>query len=377
MRILIAPDSFKESLTASEAAAAIAAGFATAFPDADLITRPMADGGEGTLTVLVDALTGQPQRATVTGPLGECTGAGWGLCGTTAVIELAEAAGLAQVPPSLRDPGRTTTYGVGELIRAALDAGATHLVIGLGGSATCDGGAGLLQALGARLVDAHGQSIGFGGAALARLARLDLTGLDERLARCRIDVVCDVDHPLAGPEGAALVFAPQKGATPQQAQALDAALAHYGALLSLACGRDVASPPGAGAAGGTGAALLALGGTLQRGAEWVMAATGIETGITGCDLVITGEGRLDGQTRHGKAPCAVARAAQRQGVPVIAIAGSLGEDTAALAGLFHAIFAVVPGPCSPEAALRDAARNLQATSRNVAAVLRLGRLDPR
>ncbi|TJZ77455.1 glycerate kinase [Chitiniphilus eburneus] len=370
MKIVIAPDAYKESLDAATVAMCLRDGFAHVFPDADFVLRPIADGGEGTLAALLAASNGQRRHATVTGPLGECVGAHWGLAGDIAIIELAEAAGLALVPPALRDPTTSTTYGIGELMIAALDAGARHLLVTLGGSATCDGGAGILQALGARLLDSSDQPVGFGGAALARLARIDRAGLDPRLSGCTIEAVCDVDNPLLGPEGTAQVFAPQKGASPEQVAILDAALAHYAPILA----RDLRAIPldQAGAAGGCTAALLALGATRITGAEYVLRSTGLDAEIADADLVVTGEGRMDMQTLHGKAPYAVARLAARHGKPVIGIAGSLGDGVEALAAHFQAVFPVLPRPCSREQALAEAAQNLETTARNVAAALRVG-----
>ncbi|WP_018746170.1 glycerate kinase [Chitiniphilus shinanonensis] len=370
MKIVIAPDAYKESLAAPAVAACIRDGFADIFPDAEFVLRPVADGGEGTLDALLASLGGERRRHGVTGPLGECVAAQWGLAGDTALIELAEAAGLALVPPALRDPTRTTSYGVGELMRAALDAGARRLTVTLGGSATCDGGAGLLQALGIRLLDEHDRPIGFGGGALARLSRLDASGLDPRLADCTVDAICDVAIPLTGPQGAAVLFAPQKGASPAQVAELDAALAHYGAVLR----RDLRDIPleAAGAAGGCAAALLALGARLVGGAEHVLQRVGLDAELADADLAITGEGRMDAQTLRGKAPYAVAQLAARHGTPVIGIAGSLGDGVGELAAHFQAVFPVVPGPCSREQALSDAATNLRTTARNVAATLRLG-----
>ncbi|MBM3116492.1 glycerate kinase [Jeongeupia naejangsanensis] len=377
MKIVIAPDSYKESLSALDVAINIEAGMREIWPDADYVKLPVADGGEGTVAAMVDALNGKLVHTSVTGPLGDCVQAFYGLSGDgqTAVIEMAAASGLALVPPSLRNPLQTTTYGTGELIRAALDAGARRFIIGIGGSATNDGGAGMVQALGAKLLDRDGREIGFGGGALARLAQIDIGGLDPRLAECRIDVACDVDNPLTGPKGASHVFGPQKGATPEIVAQLDANLAHYASIIGHDLGVHVDTVPGAGAAGGMGAAMLAfLGGTLRPGIEIVMEAVGLDTIVADADLVITGEGRIDSQTIHGKTPIGVARVAKRHGKPVIGIAGCLTPDV----GVVHehgidAVFSVLYHACSVDEALAKAAENVRLAARNIAAGLQIGR----
>jgi glycerate 2-kinase len=375
MKIVIAPDSFKESLSALEVATEIEAGFREVFPEAHYQKVPMADGGEGTVAAMVAATGGRLVTVQVTGPLGEAVQACYGLTGDgeTAVIEMAAASGLALVPPGLRDPLNTTSFGTGELIRAALDAGARHLIIGIGGSATNDGGAGMLQALGVQLLDRAGNQIGFGGGSLASLERIDLSGLDPRLAGCRIDAACDVDNPLTGPRGASAVFGPQKGATPETVALLDHNLARYAEIISRDLGVSVAATPGAGAAGGMGAALLGfLGAGLRAGVSIVMEAVGLEALVRDADLVITGEGRIDSQTIQGKTPIGVARLAKRHGKPVIGIAGCLSGD----AGVVHghgidAVFSVLGQPGSVQDALTHAAANVRAASRNIAATLKL------
>ncbi|MGC3984225.1 MAG: glycerate kinase, partial [Pseudorhodoferax sp.] len=294
--------------------------------------------------------------------------------GSLAVIEMAAASGLEAVPPAERDPRSATSHGTGELIADALDAGARRFVIGLGGSATNDGGAGMLQALGVRLLDADGRELARGGAALARLQRIDASGLDARIAQCRIDVACDVTNPLLGPRGASAVFGPQKGATPAMVAELDACLQRLAERLRHDLGQDVAEVPGTGAAGGMGAALLAvLGAQLRPGSEVVADALGLDAAVREADLVITGEGRTDGQTIHGKAPIGVARVAARHGVPVIGLSGALTPDSSAVHehGI-AAVFSAVRSVCTVEEALRDAAANVLATARNVAMALRLG-----
>lgn len=376
MKIVIAPDSYKESLSAHEVAEQIAAGFREMIPDAGYVILPMADGGEGMVQAMVAATGGRIVPAGVTGPLGKPVPAFYGLTGDgrTALIEMAAASGLMLVPRGERNPLITTTYGTGELIRAALAAGVSRIVVGIGGSATNDGGAGMLQALGMKLHDGEGGDIGFGGGALSRLARIDAGGLDPRIGEVAIEVACDVDNPLLGERGAAAVFGPQKGATPEMVAQLDANLAHYAAVISRDLGREVADVPGAGAAGGMGAGLLALGGRLCPGIDLIMETVGFEAIVRDADLVITGEGRIDSQTVSGKVPLGVARLAKRFGKPVIAIAGSLAAD----AGMVHAhgidaVFGVVPQPCSLEDALANAAVNIRLAARNIAATVRLAR----
>ena len=375
MKVVIAPDSFKGSLTASQAAAAMARGVRRAAPDAEVVTAPMADGGEGTVQALVDATGGSLRPVTVTGPLGEPVAAGFGLApdGATAFIEMAAASGLPLVPPERRNPLLTTSYGTGELIGAALAAGCRRLVIGIGGSATNDGGAGALQALGLRMLDSTGAGVGPGGAALARAVRLDAAGLDRRLAACRLTVACDVDNPLCGPQGASAVFGPQKGATPAMVATLDAALAHWGDLLRRDLGRDVAAVPGAGAAGGLGAGLLALGAVLQPGIELVMQAGDLVGKLPGADLVLTGEGRIDFQTAHGKTPVGVARAAKALGLPVVAIAGGLGPGFTDVYGAgIDACLSMVSGPMTLAQAMAEAEALLAAAAENAVRLFLLG-----
>lgn len=358
MNIVIAPDSFKESLSAPAAAAAIARGVRDALPEAECVLRPMADGGEGTVDALLASHPeGERRRAQVCGPDSQPVEAHWGWLGDgLAVLEAAAAAGIELIAPDRRDAMRATTYGLGQQLRQALDAGATRIILGLGGSATNDGGAGMLQALGARLLDAHGNELGRGGAALAHLHELDLSGLDPRLRGVDIQVACDVDNPLCGPDGASAVFGPQKGATAEQVARLDAALAHYADVSAQALGTDSRDHPGAGAAGGLGYAARAfLGASFRPGVEVVAEACGLAAAVARAALVITGEGRLDAQTLHGKTPAGVARIAQRAKVPVIALAGSLGQGYQAVyAAGVTAAFSLAAGPCSLEDAMRQA-----------------------
>ncbi|EML9986599.1 MULTISPECIES: glycerate kinase [Citrobacter] len=376
MKIVIAPDSYKESLSALEVANAIEQGFREIWPDADYVKLPVADGGEGTVEAMVAATAGRIVDVDVTGPLGEPVTAFFGLSGDerTAFIEMAAASGLEQVPVALRDPLKTTSWGTGELIRHALDAGVDHIIIGLGGSATNDGGAGMVQALGAKLLDARQNEIGKGGAALDALTRIDISQLDPRLAACRIEVACDVTNPLTGKEGASAVFGPQKGATAETIDRLDTALVHYAQIITRDLEVDVLELAGGGAAGGMGAALYAFcGAQLRRGIEIVTDALQLDACVADADLVVTGEGRMDSQTIHGKVPVGVAKVAKRYHKPVIGIAGSLTADV----GIVHehgldAVFSVIYTICTLDDALKNAAENVRMTARNVAATLKMG-----
>ena len=376
MKIVIAPDSYKESLSALEVANAIEQGFREIWPDADYVKLPVADGGEGTVEAMVAATAGRIVDVDVTGPLGEPVTAFFGLSGDerTAFIEMAAASGLEQVPVALRDPLKTTSWGTGELIRHALDAGVDHIIIGLGGSATNDGGAGMVQALGAKLLDARQNEIGKGGAALDALTRIDISQLDPRLAACRIEVACDVTNPLTGKEGASAVFGPQKGATVETIDRLDTALVHYAQIIARDLEVDVLELAGGGAAGGMGAALYAFcGAQLRRGIEIVTDALQLDACVADADLVVTGEGRMDSQTIHGKVPVGVAKVAKRYHKPVIGIAGSLTADV----GIVHehgldAVFSVIYTICTLDDALKNAAENVRMTARNVAATLKMG-----
>jgi glycerate kinase len=376
VRIVVAPDSFKGSVSALEAAQAIARGVRQVLPDVQVELVPMADGGEGTVQSLVDATGGQIVRATVTGPLGTPVPAFFGLLGDgqTAVIEMAAASGLPLVPPHQRNPLITTTRGTGDLIRAALDAGACKLIVGIGGSATVDGGAGMAQALGARLTDGGGQEIGPGGGELRRLAHVDVSNLDPRLAEVEVVVACDVTNPLTGPRGAARVYGPQKGATPTMVEILDDALVHYAAVIAADLGVAVRDVPGAGAAGGLGAGLMAfLHAQLRPGVEIVLEATRLRERIRGADLVITGEGQMDGQTVFGKTPIGVARAAQAEGVPVLALVGGTGDDyDAVYAYGMDAVLSIPVRPMSLGDAMSNAPALLAEAGARAMRLLRLG-----
>ena len=377
MKIIIAPDSYKENLTAMEVATAIEAGFRQVMPDAEYIKLPMADGGEGTVQSLVDASNGSIIEHQVTGPLGEQVPAFFGIMGDgkTAVIEMAAASGLHLVSPNFRNPMLTTSYGTGELILAALDHGVDHIIVGIGGSATNDGGIGMAQALGVQLLDNKGQALGFGGQALAQLASIDITTVDPRLAHIKLEVACDVDNPLCGKKGASHIFGPQKGATPAMVAELDQHLAHYAAIIKRDLAIDVKDMAGAGAAGGMGAALLGLfNAQLRSGIEIVIDAVHLGDIIKDADLVITGEGRIDSQTIHGKTPIGVARTAKKYHKPVIGIAGCLSQDCGVVYDHgIDAVFSVVPAAMSLEHAFNNAAVNVELTARNIAAIYCLGR----
>ncbi|WP_163446311.1 MULTISPECIES: glycerate kinase [Kluyvera] len=376
MKIVIAPDSYKESLSALEVASAIEAGFREIYPDAEYIKLPVADGGEGTVEAMVAATQGRMVEVAVTGPLGEPVQGFYGISGdeSCAFIEMAAASGLELLPPAARNPLKTTSWGTGELIRHALDLGVTRMIIGIGGSATNDGGAGMVQALGAQLLTADGQPIAPGGAGLSTLATIDISGLDPRLAQCRIDVACDVTNPLVGDEGASAVFGPQKGATPEMVVQLDRALAHYAGQIAQDLDLDVLTLEGGGAAGGMGAALYAFcGAHLRPGIDIVTDALHLDALVADADLVITGEGRIDSQTIHGKVPVGVARVAKRYQIPVIGIAGSLTADV----GVVHqhgldAVFSVLHRICSLDEALAEAGANVRMAARNIAATIKVG-----
>lgn len=331
MHIVIAPDSFKGNLTAMQVAQAIEQGVRRVLPDAECTAVPMADGGEGTVQSLVDATGGRFVHRTVTGPAGAPVNARYGILkdGVTAVMEMAEASGLPLVKGADRNPMRTTTFGTGELLVDAMKRGARRIIIGIGGSATNDGGAGMAQALGVKFLDSSGRAITAhaAGGMLNRIASMDVSGSHRRLAQTVITVACDVDNPLCGPRGASHVFGPQKGATPAMVKTLDANLRYFGNLIRKELGVDVRNLKGAGAAGGLGGGLVAFcGAELRSGVDIVVDATGLEATLRQADLVITGEGRVDSQTAFGKTPAGVARAARRHGVPVLAIGGGLGDD---------------------------------------------------
>ncbi|MEF9886326.1 glycerate kinase [Streptomyces sp. P9-A4] len=330
--VLVAADKFKGSLTAVQVAERVTAGLRRVVPELTVETLPVADGGDGTVAAAV-AAGFERHEVRVTGPVGEPVTAAFALRGTTAVVEMAEASGLQLLPAGLFAPLTATTYGSGELLRAALDAGATTVVFGVGGSATTDGGAGMLAALGARLLDADGQPVGPGGAALAGLATADLSGLDPRFETVDLILASDVDNPLTGPKGAPAVYGPQKGATPDDVRTLDTALAHFATVLEKAIGpkaAEAALAPGAGGAGGIGYGALILGASFRPGIELMLDVLGFAPALERATLVITGEGSLDEQTLHGKAPAGVAAAARAAGKEVVAVCGRLALPPEAL-----------------------------------------------
>ncbi len=369
MRIVVAPQEFKGSLTAVQAAQAIAEGLRRVLPDAALDLAPMADGGPGTVDAVVTSKGGRRMTASAHDALGRPVEGLWGLIdGDTAVIEMAAASGLVLLRPEERDPRVASTYGTGEVIRAALDGGCRRVIVGMGGSATNDGGAGVVQALGVRLLDEAGRDLPPGGAALARLARIDMSGLDARIQRTEVLAATDVFNPLCGPTGASQVYGPQKGATPKVAEELDGALRHYAAVIERELDMQVLDLEGAGAAGGLGARLVAfLNAKIVPGAELVAEAVGLREKLAVADLAITGEGRLDVQTSFGKAPWEVARLAREQRLPVIAFVGSLREeDRPALGDAFDAVLRIVEGPMAVEEAMARGAELLAAAAEEAA-----------
>jgi glycerate kinase len=376
MKIVVAPQEFKGSLSAVQAAQAMAEGLGRALPDATLELVPMADGGPGTVEAVVAAAkNGRRMTAAAHDALGRPLQAAWGIIDDgTAVIEMAAASGLTLLAEDERDARIASTYGTGELVRAVLDAGCARIIVGIGGSSTNDGGAGMAQALGARLLDDAGQDLPPGGAALARLDRIDLSGLDPRLGQCRVLAATDVFNGLCGPEGASLLYGPQKGATPEVAQELDAALRRYAQVIERDLGMSVLDLPGAGAAGGLGAGLAAfLGAELVLGSQLVAEAVGLKQKLEGADLALTGEGRLDAQTSFGKAPWEVARLAKDCGLPVIAIAGSLADDRGpALGEAFDAVVAVTPRAMSVGEAMAQGAKLVADAAEGVARLLLVG-----
>lgn len=377
MKIVIAPDSFKESLSALKVADAIEKGFKRHFPDAEYLKIPMADGGEGTVQSLVDATEGEIIRKKVTGPLGEPVEAFFGILGnkTTAVIEMAAASGLQFVPVKKRNPLITSTRGTGELIAAALDYGVNHIIIGIGGSATNDGGAGMAKALGVHFLDRNGNEIGEGGGSLGDLMSIDLADIDSRLKEIKIEVACDVDNPLTGKSGASAIFGPQKGATPEMVAQLDMNLGHFADIIDCDLGKKIRDVSGSGAAGGLGGGLLAfLNAELKRGVDIVIEATRLSQFVQDADLVITGEGKIDGQTIFGKTPIGVAKTAKRFGAPVVGIAGNIANDSDIVHDYgIDAVFSIVPGVVLLEDAFAHAAEYVERTAANIAAVWKMKR----
>ena len=379
MKIVIATQTCKGSISALDVAKAMRDGILLELEDAEIELVPVADGGDGTLETLVEISNGEIKTAKVTGPLGEQRTAEWGAMGDghTAVIEMARISGLALVPIEpidQRNPLTATTYGLGEAIKAALDDGYRRFVIGIGGSATNDAGAGMAQALGISLLDGQGNELPYGGAALADLESIDLSGMDPRASECEIMVACDVNNPLTGPEGASAIFGPQKGATPEMVTQLDEALANFARVVKRDIGIDINDMRGAGAAGGLGGGMVAfLGAELAPGVDIVLDTIGFDKHLEGTDLILTGEGALDSQTVYNKAPIGVARRASQRGIPVIAIAGTLGEH-------YHIVHdhgisaatAIPNGPMTMETASAQAALLITDATRQVIRMLKVG-----
>ena len=374
-RYLCAPDSFKESLTAMEAARAMAQGIENADHDAEVRCLPMADGGEGTARALVDATGGSMHAVPVHDPLGRPVEGHFGLLadGTTAVVETAEASGLALLEAKERNPLIASSYGTGELMLAAVRSGAKRIIVGLGGSATNDAGAGLLQALGVRLLDKNGNDLAHGGAALANLTTIDISTMDPALKNVAITAACDVTNPQTGPTGASAVFGPQKGASKDDVATLDAALAHFAQVIDSQLGVAVNDVPGAGAAGGIGAALKGfLNAEFRPGIAIVIEQSGLDAAAQWADVVFTGEGSIDFQTKFGKTPAGVAETAKRHGKPVIAVAGHIGTGIDELHEVgIDAVFGIAPGAASLSELLADAAANVTRTTEQIVRTLQL------
>lgn len=377
MNVIVAIDSLKGSLSSLQAGAAAKAGILRAIPAATVSVKPVADGGEGTVTALVSGLSGESVTIPVTGPLGETVEATYGILPDhTAVIEMAEAAGLPLVPAEKRNPMITTTYGVGEMILHALDEGCRSFIIGIGGSATNDGGTGMLRALGCRFRKADGSEIALGAQELSELATIETEALDPRLKESHFSIACDVINPLCGPSGASYIFAPQKGADPATVRKLDTALAHLADITAVTLGTDLRDQPGAGAAGGLGFAFASyLNGTLRPGVDIVLDAVLSEAELRAADIVVTGEGRFDGQTAMGKAPIGIARRAKACGCKVIVLAGSVEHAGARAAlqnpSLVDGVFPILPGAIPLEEAMREdvAFQNMEFTAEQVFRVI--------
>ncbi|MFT6987752.1 MAG: glycerate kinase [Psychromonas sp.] len=377
MKIVIAPDSFKESLSAMAVATCIENGFSKIFPDSEFIKIPLADGGEGTVDVLVDMLKGEKQYGEAVGPISGHVNAMWALLNDgqykTALIEIAGASGLDLITPGQRNPLIATSFGTGQIILQALDLGAEKIILGLGGSASNDGGAGILQALGGQLLDVQGNELPVGGAALADLATIDLSNLDKRCANVEFIVACDVSNPLTGKNGASAIFGPQKGATPKMVEQLDIALAHFADIAEKTLTVNHRQSAGFGAAGGAPMGLcLAFEIQIQAGIDMVLDILKVDDALAGADLVITGEGQMDNQTLNGKTPFGVAKRALARDIPVIAIAGSLGTEVEALYNTIGSIFGTVRSPQALDQVLSEAEGNLTRTARNIAATLAMG-----
>lgn len=368
MKIVVAPDSFKESMSAKEVCDSIEKGLLSVSKDWEIVKVPMADGGEGTLEALVDATNGKIFNEKTLNPLGEEITSKFGILGgkNIAVIEMASTSGLELISPEKRNPYITTTYGTGQLMLKALEQNVEEIILGIGGSATNDGGAGMLQALGAKLLDKNGDEIGFGGYELSKLDRIDFSSLDRRLKNIKILVACDVTNPLTGKNGSSYIFGKQKGATPEMIEILDGNLLHYSKIIKRDLGFDVNNVSGAGAAGGLGAGLLTLGAVLKKGIDIVIEANELDKKVQGADLVITGEGSIDGQTRFGKTPYGVVTIAKKYNIPTIILAGNVGKDIDILYDYgFDTIFSIMQGVDSLENALKKGKENIKRTAKNI------------
>ena len=375
MKIIVAPDSYKGSLSAKEVADAIEKGLKKVDETIEVVKVPMADGGEGTVQSLVDASNGKLVTLKVMDPLMREIDSFYGILGdgTTAVMEMAAASGLPLIKKEEKNPWKTTTFGTGQLIKHALDMGCRSIIMGIGGSATNDGGCGMAMALGVKFLDKEGNEVGFGGGSLGLIHSIDVSGLDERIKECTIVAACDVDNPLVGLKGASHIFGPQKGADTEMVLALDKNLQHYGMLVEEALGVSLLDYPGAGAAGGLGGGLLAfLGASLKSGIDIVIDTTKLEEIMKGADLVITGEGMIDYQTLHGKTPYGVARAASKQNIPVIAIAGGIGNNIEVLYDHgFTSIFSIVDKPMTLDEAIENCDALLQSVAERVLRTVRI------
>lgn len=376
LKFVVAPDSFKESCTALEACQAMAAGIRRVFPDAEIVEVPMADGGEGTTQALVDATAGRIIEKEVTGPLGDPVVADLGILGDgqTAVIEMASASGIHLVTKEDRNPLITSTYGTGQLIKECLDMGIQNIILGIGGSATNDGGSGMARALGLRFLDANGNDIPEGGGHLDQLDQIDLSGVHPGLAACEIAIASDVSNPLYGEHGASAVFGPQKGATPEMVQQLDKNLQHYDQIIQRDVHKNVGQIPGSGAAGGLGAGLLAFTNShLETGINLVIEYTGLKDKLQGADYCLTGEGQIDFQTKFGKTPYGVMKTAKaiEPNIKVIAIAGSLGEDIETLYDEgFDGVFGTIPNASDLQTLLQDGKQNIQRTTESICRLIK-------
>lgn len=374
LRFVVAPDSYKGSLRSLQAGTIMARAIKEQFPDADIAMLPMADGGEGTMEALVSAASGTIVKRPASGPLGEAADTAYGIIHhDTAVLETAMVCGLTMVPEAKRNPRHTTTRGLGELMRDALDRGCRKFIIGLGGSATNDGGMGLLRALGVKFLDESGRELAGFGKDTAKVHHVDFSGLDPRLRECELIAASDVTNPLCGPEGASLIFGPQKGASAQEAAQMDKDLAHYAEAVERSLGKTLKHMGGTGAAGGLGFALLAIGARIVSGASIVEETTGLREHIARADWVITGEGRSDGQSLYGKLPVHVAKIAKEYGVPAILISGSLGEGAERLYEHFAGCFSIINKPSSLQECMGRAEELLYACASNVMRLLRHAR----